>query len=219
MPPATEASHYFDSDPEKPSDEGSVDLLLPDLSFTLRTDRGVFSRDQVDVGTKLLLLTDPPASQQTPEPGSDLADIGAGYGPIALTLAARNPETTVWAIEINSRARDLCQLNAANANLANINVVTPDEVPEDIVFSQIWSNPPIRIGKQALHQLLLRWLPKLTDNGTANMVVQKHLGADSLQRWLNTNGFRTDRYRSQKAYRLLAINARQTKANKGSADR
>ena len=214
MPPATEASQYFNSEPAKPSDPNSVELLLPDVSFTLTSDRGVFAREHVDVGTKLLLLTEPPAAQLSPEPGSHLLDLGAGYGPIALSLAHRNPDTTIWAVEVNSRARDLCRTNAKSAKLANIEVVAPDQVPDDVRFSQIWSNPPIRIGKAALHELLLKWLRRLHATGHANMVVQKHLGADSLQRWLTTNGYKTERYRSQKAYRLLAVRPRQISQGK-----
>ena len=84
----------------------------------------------------------------------DLMDLGCGYGPIACTLATRNPEATVWAIDVNERARDLCRTNALAAGLDGVRVTTPDEVPDGLSLAGLWSNPPIRIGKKALHDLL-----------------------------------------------------------------
>jgi 16S rRNA (guanine1207-N2)-methyltransferase len=180
------------------SDPSTVRLTLPDLTVDLQTDRGVFARDGVDPGTKLLLLEAPP-----PPPEGDLLDLGCGYGPIAVTLAHRSPAATVWAVDVNERARALAAGNAAG--LGNVRVVAPDEIPETTRFAAIWSNPPIRIGKAALHELLARWLVRLTPEGSAVLVVQKHLGADSLARWLDEQGFPTTRLRSRVGYRLLEV--------------
>lgn len=181
-----------------------MDLLLPDLSLSFTTDSGVFAKSRVDPGTKLLLLDGPP-----PVAGDrNLADIGAGYGPIALALAKRNPDATIWAIEVNARARDLCVENAATAGLDNVRVVEPDGVPDDIAFDRVWSNPPIRIGKSELQGLLTRWLSLLRPTGSAHLVVQKHLGSDSLHRWLEQQGWPTTRRSSRAGYRLLDVTAR-----------
>jgi 16S rRNA (guanine1207-N2)-methyltransferase len=180
-----------------------VRLALPDLTLDLTTDRGVFGRDGVDPGTKLLLLEAP-----APAPAGELLDLGCGYGPIALTLARRAPEATVWAVDVNARARALCEANAAAAGLANVRVVAPDEVPDDVRFATIWSNPPIRIGKPELHGLLTRWLGRLDDTGSAVLVVQKHLGSDSLATWLGNSGYTVERLRSRMAYRLLEVRGR-----------
>ena len=117
----------------------SVRLDLPDLSLALRTDRGVFSGARIDPGTKYL-LTDAPA----PPTEGHLADLGCGYGPIALTLATRSPRATVWAVDVNERALELTRANAAAAGLANVRVATPDEVPADVRLTALWSNPPVR---------------------------------------------------------------------------
>ncbi len=176
-------------------------LVLPDLSIELTTDRGVFSPGHVDAGSKLLLLEGP-----APDPEARVVlDLGAGYGPITVALARRHPEATVWAVEVNERARELARLNAEAAGCDNVVVATPDEVPTDLVVDRLWSNPPIRIGKAALHELLLRWLGHLSPAGSAHLVVQKHLGADSLQRWLGDQGFSVERRRSRKAFRLLDV--------------
>ncbi len=176
-------------------------LVLPDLTVELTTDRGVFSPGHVDAGSKLLLLEGP-----APDPAARVVlDLGAGYGPITVALARRHPAATVWAVEVNERARELARLNARAAGCDNVVVAAPDEVPDDLVVDRLWSNPPIRIGKAALHELLLRWLGHLSPAGSAHLVVQKHLGADSLQRWLGEQGFSVERRRSRKAFRLLDV--------------
>ncbi|MEM7341769.1 MAG: methyltransferase [Actinomycetota bacterium] len=203
MVPPGPPSHYFDAEPTSGRAETSVELVLPDVRFTLATDRGVFARDHVDAGTKLLLLDGPDAVTTD----RVLVDVGAGYGPIACTLAHRNPQATVWAVEVNSRARELCAANAAAASLTNLQVVSPEEVPNDLVADRIWSNPPIRIGKAALHELLLGWLGRLDSSGSAHLVVQRHLGADSLHRWMEGQGWSVTRRGSRQAYRLLDVAA------------
>lgn len=191
-------SHYFDEEPTTESAPRDVALLLPDAQFSLRTDRGVFGYDRIDAGTKLLLLKAPP-----PAPEGDLLDLGCGTGAIALTMAHRAPGATVWAVDVNDRARDLCRANAAGNGLTNVRVCAPDEVPADVVLRAIWSNPAIRIGKAALHQMLLRWFARLAPDGEAVMVVHKHLGSDSLQTWLGGQGFPTTRLASSGGYRIL----------------
>ena len=198
MPDA--AGHYFDPAPGTASKPSSVRLVLPDLTLELATDRGVFSADRVDPGTKYLLL-DAPAP---PEEGT-FVDLGCGYGPIACTLASRAPGAAVWAVDVNERARALCRANAESLGLANVVVAAPDEVPDDLTIDRLWSNPPIRIGKAALHDLLGTWLGRLSPDGVALLVVQKHLGADSLQRWLQGEGWRVERLGSRSGYRLLEV--------------
>ncbi len=194
--------HYFDESPDARSDEAVVDVALAGVAFTMATDHGVFSHGHVDTGTALLL-------REAPAPRSgDLLDLGCGTGAIAMTMALRSPEATVWAVDPNERARGLTERNAARNGIGNIRVCAPSEVPQDIRFSTIWSNPPIRIGKAALHDLLAGWLARLTDDGTAVLVVQKHLGADSLQRWSSETGFPAERIASRAGFRLLQLSAR-----------
>ncbi|HKB30520.1 MAG TPA: methyltransferase, partial [Streptosporangiaceae bacterium] len=173
----------------------------PDGTLRLLADRGVFAATAVDPGTKLLLLE---AAQ--PRSGAvDILDLGCGYGPIALTLARRAPHATVWAVDVNARALELCERNAATAGLRNVRAVRPEEIPADVTFGAIWSNPPIRIGKLALHDLLTRWLGRLDPAGAAYLVAQRHLGADSLQRWLAGEGWAAARITSRSAYRVLRV--------------
>jgi 16S rRNA (guanine1207-N2)-methyltransferase len=191
---------YFDRHPASPSSPRTVPLVLPDLTLDLQTDRGVFSGDAVDRGTKLLLLEGPP-----PPAAGNLLDLGCGYGAIAVTLARRSPAATVWAIDINQRALALTAANAANAGTTNVTVSDPDGVPADVRMDAIYSNPPIRIGKDGLHELLDRWLDRLTEAGRAYLVVHKHLGSDSLARRLAEQGWMVERLGSRMGYRLLAV--------------
>lgn len=193
-------SHYFDAEPSVGSAPHRVALVLPDVGLELTTDRGVFARDGVDPGTKMLLLDAP-----VPPASGDLLDLGCGYGPIALTMARRSPAATVWAVDVNHRALDLTSANATAAGLTNVRPVAPEDVPADVAFATIWSNPPVRIGKPALQALLGRWLARLVPGGSAWLVVHKHLGADSLARWLVGEGFPTERRRSRMGYRLLEV--------------
>lgn len=197
--------HYFTPRPVAASRPRTVSLALPDLRVELATDAGVFSADRVDPGTRLLLLEVPPP----PADAAHVADLGCGYGPIAVTLAHRAPGATVWAVDVNERARACCRSNAERLGLANVRVVAPEAVPPEVRFDLVWSNPPVRIGKAALRELLARWLDRLVPGGRAWLVVQRHLGADSLQRWLDEQGWPTERRRSRAGYRLLEVAARE----------
>lgn len=177
-------------------------LDLPDRSLALRTDRGVFSGARVDPATKYLLLEAP----EPPEGGS-FVDLGCGYGPIACTLAARRPRARVWAIDVNERALALCRANAEALRLGNVRAVGPDDGPDGPI-DLLWSNPPIRIGKPALHALLTTWLDRLAPEGRAVLVVHRHLGSDSLQRWLAGRGWPTERLGSRDGNRLLEVRPR-----------
>jgi 16S rRNA (guanine1207-N2)-methyltransferase len=191
-------SHYFEQRPAVVSAEEQIRVVVPGASFTMRTDRGVFSHGRLDQGTAVLLRSVPP-----PPPSGVGLDLGCGAGPIAVTMALRSPGLQVWATDVNERARALCAANARGAGASNVTVA--DSVPDDVRFDAIWSNPPIRIGKAALHDLLQAWLARLVPSGSAWLVVQRHLGADSLHRWLVDTGFPTDRAASAKGYRLLHV--------------
>lgn len=199
-PSVTERAHghYFSAEPNAGSRPSEVRLALPDLTLDLRTDRGVFSPARVDPGTKLLLMELPPRL------APPVLDLGCGYGPLACTVALRQPEDEVWAVDVNGRARELCTANAQRAG-AVLRVAPPEDVPADVRFGAIVSNPPIRIGKTALHDLLSRWLDRLAGDGEAWLVVNKHLGADSLAAWLADHGFDVRRARSRQGYRVLHL--------------
>lgn len=182
---------------------GAVVVDVAGDRFSLRTDAGTFSPRRLDPGTAFLLDQAPP-----PPAHGTFLDLGCGYGPIALSLARRSPAARVVAVDVNERSRDLCAANAEALGCAHVEVAGPDDVDPALRFDLVWSNPPIRIGKAALHDLLARWLDRLQPDGTAVLVVGRNLGADSLQRWLEDRGHTTDRLASKRGYRLLQVGAR-----------
>jgi 16S rRNA (guanine1207-N2)-methyltransferase len=198
VPAERAQSHYFSVRPETQSGRRTVTLRLRDMQTELVTDRGVFSFGRIDPGTAFLLDRAPP-----PPSEGDVLDLGCGYGAIAVALAHRAPRTRVWAVDVNERARELARLNTSS--LGNVSVSAPDEVPGDVRFTAIYSNPPIRVGKDELHTLLLGWLGRLAPQGKAYLVVQRNLGADSLQVWLRSCGWRCERLGSRRGYRLLEV--------------
>lgn len=197
-------THYFDVDDDDLERLGSsprdVTWQIQDTSITAASDRGVFSYGRLDRGTAVLFDLVPPPPQN-----GVFLDIGCGWGAVALSLATLSPAANVFALDVNPRALDLTATNAQRLGLANVHALQPDEVHTGITFDLIWSNPPIRVGKAALHAILDTWLHRLSMNGVAYLVVQKNLGSDSLADWLRGRGFVVDRVGSRKGFRVLRI--------------
>jgi 16S rRNA (guanine1207-N2)-methyltransferase len=190
--------HYFSADPTVEFTRVPVRADVWGHDLRLTSGSGVFARGRLDIGTSVLFRsTEPPSSGR-------LLDLGCGYGVIGLALAAASPDVTVRAVDVNERAVLLANENAGALDLgARFTACTPDQVPAEEQYDEIWSNPPIRIGKEALHELLLRWFARLRPGGRAVMVVGKNLGADSLQRWLTDQAYPTHRLASAKGFRVL----------------
>ncbi len=190
--------HYFSADPAVAFKRAPVRATVWGHELALTSGSGVFAQGRLDIGTAVLFReTVPPA-------GGTLLDLGCGYGVIGCALAVAAPAARVHGVDVNERAVLLANENAACLGVADrFTASTPDGLPSEVVFDEIWSNPPIRVGKEALHTLLLTWLPRLRPGGRAVMVVGKNLGADSLQRWLVEQGYPTTRLASAKGFRVL----------------
>jgi 16S rRNA (guanine1207-N2)-methyltransferase len=194
--------HYFSADPSVPFERETFTCEVWGHELTLVSGSGVFSRGHLDRATAVLFReTEPPAQGQ-------FLDLGCGYGVIGLALAKAVPLATVTGVDVNERAVSLANENARSLGVEGRFVAClPESVPSDATYDEIWSNPPIRIGKAALHDLLLTWLPRLRPGGRMVMVVGKNLGADSLQRWLGDQGYPTERLTSAKGFRVLESRA------------
>ena len=193
-----EGEHYFTADPSVPFRREPFSCEVWGRRLDLISGSGVYSRGRLDMGTAVLLRETVP-----PGPGRIL-DLGCGYGVIGLAVAAAVPDAVVTGVDVNERALLLANENAAALGVTDrFTALVPDAVPDGATYDEIWSNPPIRIGKEALHTLLRAWLPRLTPDGRAVLVVGKHLGADSLQRWLGGEGFPTTRLGGAKGFRVL----------------
>lgn len=213
------AEQYFSAEPTSKDVRRTLQVTLRGHDAQVQVSNGVFSGSRVDLGTSVLLKHAP----EPPESGNML-DLGCGWGPIALALAFASPEAGIWAIDVNERALELTHANAEANGCPNIHTAQVDEasiplpadrqpafcepIPADLTFDAIWSNPPIRIGKEALHTLLMAWLPKLNVGGAAYLVVQKNLGSDSLIPWLDESlgeGFTASKYASSKGFRIIEV--------------
>lgn len=196
-------NHYFSSSPEGPLVPREIAVTLNGNKYSVLTAGGVFSPEHIDQGTQVLLT-----HLEKANPSGNFLDIGCGWGPIALALALHSPRAKIYAIDVNERSLELTKLNAERLGLTNIVVCKPEEVPGDIEFDEIWSNPPIRVGKIALHEILTLWINRLTAGGAARLVVQKNLGSDSLHKWLiqefNPN-FESSRIDTSKTFRVLKV--------------
>jgi 16S rRNA (guanine1207-N2)-methyltransferase len=197
------AEHYFTAEPSAPAQRREIAFSVAGRNYRLATASGVFSAGRLDPGTAVLLRKgDLPTAATT----GVFLDLGCGYGPIAAVLAGEAPQALVYAIDVNSRARELTAENAASLELAErVRVAAPDEVPAEVTFDQIWSNPPTHVGKAELHTVLDRWLPRLAPDGVAWLVINRHLGGDSLHTWLVERDWVVERTASQKGYRVLRV--------------
>ncbi len=195
--------HYFSAAPASAPELRPLQVTLAGHPVSVQVAAGVFSPGRLDRGTAVLLGEVP-----APPAGGTFLDLGCGWGPLALALGLRSPDATVYAVDVNERALDLAAHNAAALGLTGVHATTPDGIPGQVRFDLIWSNPPIRVGKQALHDLLIAWLPRLAPGGVAYLVVSKDLGADSLMRWVAATldgGFTVDRYATDKGFRVIEV--------------
>lgn len=195
-------NHYFSELPEGEFKTKEITIELFDTKYKVVTAGNVFSPDHIDQGTSVLLK-----QIDEIEPNSTLLDIGCGWGPIALALALASPTSTVYAIDVNQRSLELTRINAEKLGIKNIITSTPEDLPKEIQFDGIWSNPPIRVGKVILHEIMHTWLPRLKSEAEALLVVQKNLGADSLQKWIQEEfkEFSTERIETSKGFRIISV--------------
>ena len=203
MTPEPQRQHYFVTDPSLPEKPRQITVNLRGREVRVHTSAGVFSPGDLDKGTAALLRI-------VPEPSGDqFLDIGCGWGPLTLAMGMADPDATVTAVDVNERSLGLTRRNAESQGLNRVETYLPQDVPRERQFDTVWSNPPIRVGKEALHDILLTWLPRLAPGGTAWLVVQKNLGGDSLQRWLGTvldpAEFTVQRAATDKGFRILTV--------------
>ncbi|WP_338752603.1 class I SAM-dependent methyltransferase [Bacillus sp. FJAT-52991] len=170
------ANHYYSSTPESESNPIYWEYTLKNKTFRFKTDAGVFSKKEVDFGSRLLI-----EQFSSPRIEGPLLDVGCGYGPIGLSLAAEFPERLVHMVDVNQRAMALAKDNAELNRIDNITIYESDRL-EAVVekqFAAILTNPPIRAGKKVVMDIFHQSFQKLANGGQLWVVIQKKQGAPS----------------------------------------
>lgn len=171
-------SHYFTNDKVK-SEEKIITVQVNDTKMNLLVDNGVFSKKGLDFGTRSLLET-----LEVNEIKGDVLDLGCGYGPIGIFLAL-NTKAKIDMADINIRAITLAKKNA-QLNKVNVDVFESDSFSKIIKkYDYIITNPPIRVGKEKLYEMLYESLKHLKENGKLIFVINKDQGAKSTLKNMN----------------------------------
>mgnify|MGYP000846410850 FL=1 len=202
---AVDDQYFTDSSPARGDETRLLEVSARGFTLSMRVSSRVFSASKLDTGTRQLLEVAPDLP-----PRGALLDLGCGWGPLATVMSLEAPRCEVWAVDVNSRAVDLTARNAAANGASGVRALKACEALAESVrsatfFDVIWSNPPVRIGKEAMHEMLSQWLGRLAPEGVAYLVVQRHLGADSLIAWLNDQGLAARKYASKKGYRIIEV--------------
>lgn len=167
-------SHYFENDKNLVSDIKPFNISVNGNSFTFNTDNGVFSKGELDYGTSLLIQNVLKKSLT-----GDILDLGCGYGAIGIIIS-KITNTNVTMTDINKRALHLTKMNAKK-NGVSVNIIESDGYQNiEGMFDYIISNPPIRVGKKKLYELILDGKKHLKENGKLIIVIRKEQGALSL---------------------------------------
>ena len=168
--------HYYSRTQKVESDPKYWDFTLRNYRFRFKTDSGVFSKSEVDFGSRVLIET-----FDLPDVGGPILDVGCGYGPIGLSIAKSFPERKVHMVDVNERAILLAKENAVHNKIENISIYESDRLlgVKEEGFAAILTNPPIRAGKQIVHDIFEQAYSHLADHGELWVVIQKKQGAPS----------------------------------------
>lgn len=171
------SEHYYSNKPQTESKPRQWKFTLLGSVFTFETDAGVFSKSEVDFGSRVLIDT-----FELPEVEGVLLDVGCGYGPIGLSIAKANPEREVHMMDINTRAVALAQKNAQVNGVQNVRIFESDgldSVESGTKAAAVLTNPPIRAGKETVFKIYDGAYDVLVEGGELWSVIQKKQGAPS----------------------------------------
>ena len=174
-------SHYFINDETLASRPRKINYAFKGVDFSLDSDVGVFSKNELDKGSELLIETLLPSNL-----GENLLDLGCGIGVIGLTLAYFHPNLNVTLSDVNTRALGLCNANATSLKLSQRVTILQSDIYLEIEgkFDSIVSNPPIRAGKKVTYEIYRGALTHLIDGGSLYIVIRKQQGALSVKSYL-----------------------------------
>ncbi|MDO7908359.1 class I SAM-dependent methyltransferase [Paenibacillus sp. JX-17] len=192
-------NHYYSRQPDTAHDRHALEVTLRGQKLRLTSDAGVFSKNGVDYGSKVLI-----EAMELP-PAAAVLDVGCGYGPIGLTAARMVPGGHVTMIDINGRAVELAKENAERNAISNVTILQSDlfQEIEGQSFDVILTNPPIRAGKSTVHAIFEKSFEQLNEGGSLWVVIQKKQGAPSAQAKLEELFGEVEEVTKDKGYRIL----------------
>ena len=172
------SDHYYSKKPTVQSEREQMNIFVRGTKLNLLTDRGVFSKKELDFGSRLLIET-----FEYPDVLGPLLDVGCGYGPVGLTLALGDASREVHMVDVNERALELSKENAKRNQVTNVSIYESFALDAvDCQFASVITNPPIRAGKQTIFKIYEQAFNQLMSGGTLWVVIQKKQGAPSTQK-------------------------------------
>ncbi|WP_026693313.1 class I SAM-dependent methyltransferase [Peribacillus kribbensis] len=195
------SEHYYTQSPNTESNPQYWPYTLRNKEFKFKTDNGVFSKKEVDFGSRLLIETFKPNE----DVDGNLLDVGCGYGPIGLSLASELEQAEVHMIDVNQRAIELSKENARINHVANVLIYESDKLGQvkNRDFASILTNPPIRAGKKVVHEILEQSYEKLAPGGELWVVIQKKQGAPSAMEKMENLFGNVEAVERKKGYYIL----------------
>jgi 16S rRNA (guanine1207-N2)-methyltransferase len=193
------SDHYYSQQPTAAHDRHQIEETLRGRKFTFITDAGVFSKNGVDYGSRVLI------EALDISRGDELLDVGCGYGPIGLAAGASTVEGKVTMVDINERAIELAKINAQRNGITNVEILQSDMLGAvlDRAFDIVVTNPPIRAGKATVHRIFEQAHQVLKPGGSLWIVIQKKQGAPSAFAKLEELFTRVHEIGKDKGYRII----------------
>ncbi|CAI6086107.1 Ribosomal RNA small subunit methyltransferase C [Paenibacillus sp. JJ-100] len=193
------SNHYYSDKPQTAHDRKTTEVVLRGYSLRLVTDAGVFSKNGIDYGSRVLI------DAMELQSGAQVLDVGCGYGPIGLTAAKLVPDGHVTMIDINERAVELSRENAKENGISNVTIMQSNLLTgiKRHDFDVILTNPPIRAGKETVHAIFEQSYHHLKTGGTLWIVIQKKQGAPSAKAKLESLFTRVEEVTKDKGYRIF----------------
>ncbi|AWB46145.1 16S rRNA methyltransferase [Paenibacillus sp. CAA11] len=192
--------HYYSSKPSTAHDRKIWDAQLRGRKFRFVSDAGVFSKQGVDFGSRVLI------DAMTIAENDMVLDVGCGYGPIGLSAAILATSGHVTMIDVNARAVELARENAKSNGITNVTILESDlyaEIPEKPVYDVVLTNPPIRAGKAVVHAVFEGAAARLKEGGALWIVIQKKQGAPSAKEKLLSLFSSVEEVTKDKGYRIF----------------
>lgn len=170
------SDHYYTNNPNAESKPRRWNFPLRGFTFTFETDAGVFSKSEVDFGSRVLIDL-----FEMPDVAGDILDVGCGYGPIGLSIAKSFPTREIHMMDVNDRALGLAKKNADINGVQNVQIYESDalSIVNTHNIAAVLTNPPIRAGKQTIFKFYDRAFELLVERGELWIVIQKKQGAPS----------------------------------------